>query len=518
MLQRRGNSYASRIVVPVDLRRTLGRTEITRSLATADPREAARRLALWETHIGTLFAGLRRRPMTADQIDRIARRYLAASFDEIEDRLALDWEGPGLDAHRFDLNDEAHRLSGMLSTTELGEFAELAATLLPDAESTTLRKLARRLIEAKLEATTAELKALVGEPLKRPHEPAGIASEEPRETPKVSEVARLYGDERVSLRQWAPKTEHLHRTILQTIAELLGDPQIGEVSKDDIRRLGHAITRLPANLTKKFPGKGPREVLHDTEGDATIARLEPRSVNKYQQLARSLFAWATAHDYLTQNPAAVLKDVAEGRARDDRKPFTDADLIAYFTVLDRAPNRPELYWIPRILAYSGMRLGEAAQLTTSDIREEAGVIVFDVNEDAEGAKLKTKASRRLIPVHPRLLEMNLLEFAASASPGFLFDFQWRSSDNPKRGRVDKLSKLLNRRLRQAGVIDPRKTGAHSFRHAVSARLKDKGVPEYQIAELLGHEFDSITVGRYGTSTDIVALAKSIGLLQLPVFS
>lgn len=516
MLQRRRHTFASRIVVPVDLQGYLGRVEITRSLGTSDPREAARRLALWETHIGTLFAGLRSRSMTADQIELIARRYLAASFEEIEDRLALSWDEPGLDAHGFDLNDEAHRLSGLLSRTELAEFTDVATTLLPGADPHTLRKLARRLIEAKLEAVTAELKALAGEPLKRPVETAREVKAPPKETPRVSKLARIYGDERVSLRKWSPKTEHLHRTILQTLADLLSDPRIGDVTKDDVRQLGQDIARLPANLTKKFPGLPPKDALRAAEGDPAIARLEARSINKYQQLARSLFAWAAAHDYIVQDPMVVLKDVEEGRARDDRKPFTDPDLIAYFRTLDQEADRPELYWLPRILAYSGLRLGEAAQLTRADLKEEFGVLVFDVNEDAEGTRLKTKSSRRLVPVHPRLVELGLLQFAELTPTEFLFEPQWRTTDNPARGAVDKLSKLLGRRLREAGISDRRKTAAHSFRHTVAARLKDSSVPEYQIAELLGHEIESLTVGRYGKTTDLVALRTAISNLRLPI--
>jgi hypothetical protein len=89
------------------------------------------------------------------------------------------------------LNDEAHRLSVLLSTTELGEFTELAASLLPPGDTTTLRKLARRLIEAQLKAVTAELKALPEELLKRPGDDRERPVELPRETPTASAVACL---------------------------------------------------------------------------------------------------------------------------------------------------------------------------------------------------------------------------------------------------------------------------------------------------------------------------------------
>ena len=92
MLQRRGRGFASRIIIPAGLQVFLGRVEITRSLRTTDARIAARRLSLWESHIQTLFNRLRRsaRCMTKEELDELTHRYLDASFDEIEARLALD--------------------------------------------------------------------------------------------------------------------------------------------------------------------------------------------------------------------------------------------------------------------------------------------------------------------------------------------------------------------------------------------------------------------------------------------
>ncbi|WP_344759745.1 site-specific integrase [Luteimonas lutimaris] len=455
--------------------------------------------------------------MPTDQLDEITRRYLAASFEEIEERLALEWEEPGLDAHRFDLNDEAHRLAALLAHADPGEFLDTARAMLPEAEADTLRKLARRLTEAKLEATTAELRALAGKPLQRPQTAtAGALREEPKETPEFSEVARAYADERVSLGKWAPRTEHQNRAILATTIELMGDPRIGEVTKDDVRELGRAIRLLPANMGKKWPDKGPRDVLEITEGDPEVARLAPRSVNKYQQLVRSVFAWAMEGDTITKNPATVLKDMEEGDEREDRGDFTDDDLRAYFAELDKEPDRPELHWIPRILAYSGMRLGEAAQLTREDVRQEGDTWVFDINDDDPDKQLKTKRSRRLVPVHSRLWQMGLREFLDSKGPGFLFDAEWRTTDNPKRGRVDALSKLLNRRLESAGIDDPDKTGAHSFRHTVTTRLAEAGAPEHQLSDLLGHKNKGVTMGRYTKATKPATLAEVIELLHLPV--
>lgn len=244
-----------------------------------------------------------------------------------------------LDQHRWDLNDSAHALAGSLSNADYGPGMPWAKAMLPDASEGVLRTLARRLIEARLEATKAELVALNGAPLVMPALaplPAPASQGAPKETPRVSTVATLYGDERVGGGFWTAKTEHQNRTILALLANLMGDPPIGSVTKETIRQLGHDVLRLPSNVTKRFPGMSPRAVLEMLEGDTSTPRLEPRSINKYRQLIRTLFSWSQDQDFITTNPATILQDVKEGRAREDRKEFTDEDLRVYFSGLPQS--------------------------------------------------------------------------------------------------------------------------------------------------------------------------------------
>jgi integrase len=454
--------------------------------------------------------------MTREQLDEITRRYLQQTFEDIEERLALDWRNTGAarDERQWQLQEKGQQLTALLSQADPAEFLQVAETLLPEADDTTLRKLARRLIEVELEGIDAELAAWEGQPLKRPETIRPTKSiETPKETPRVSEVAEMYAAERIARQKWTAKTELQSRTIFATIAELLGDPQIGAVTKADIRELGQTITRLPSNLTQRFPGVSLREALQRAEASAA-PRLQARSINKYYQQVRSLFAWAAEQDVIATNPATILSDVNESRAKEDRLPFTDSDLRAFFARLDSEPGRPELYWVPRIMAFSGMRLNEVAQLTRTDLRQERGVWVFDVNEQAEGKRLKTQSSRRLVPIHSRLIELGMLD--ALGDSEHLIAKKWRHTANPARGAIDALSKLLNRKLRDAGITDKRKTGAHSFRHTVAARLANASVPEYQIADLLGHEHEQITSRRYGATTDVVRLKAVVDLLSLPI--
>jgi integrase len=519
VLQLRRQVFTSRIVIPGRLQRLIGRVEITKSLRTTDAREAARRQSLWESHIGVLLrhVGKYGALMTQEELEALTRQYLAASFDEIENRLALDWTAAGLDEYSSQLNERCHALSGALSAADVSSTIGESLKLAPDADEVSQRKLARRLIEAQLTAAMSEMRAIAGEPLKRPPEAQrhAVTPTVPKKGPKISEVAEMYAEERIAQGRWSPKTAAQGQKIFQLVVSLLGDMPISDVTKSDVRQLGLHVTKLPANMTKRYPGLSAVEVLAKLEGDLAVTRLEPRSVNKHYQHVRSLFAWAAEHDHIVQNPATILHDVEEGRAQDARKVFEDADIVALFAELDKKAREPYGIWIPRIMAYTGCRMGEAAQLRKVDVRQEQGVWVFDFNEESEKKNLKTDGSARLVPIHPRLIELGVLRFVEPCDEEFLFPERVRYTENEIRGNVDRLSKQLNRWLRGAGVTDPRKS-FQSFRGTLATRLKDLGIPEYQIAEIVGHENDNITSGRYGKRTNLATLLDVIGKLSLPV--
>jgi len=520
VLHRRGKVFTSRIVVPRDLQGLLGRVEITKSLRTTDLREANRKNLLWRPHIGTLLGCLRRhgRGMKQDEMEALTQRYLAASFDEIEDRLALDWSPDGLEFYSSQLNDRCHELSGALAAADLSSAIQLATEMVPEADELAQRKLARRLIEARLQAAMGELRAIAGEPQWRPEvTQRALAAVAPEAKPsqKVSEIAAMYAEERNAKGKWTPKTKKQSIAIFHVIGSLLGDPPMGEVTKAHIRQLGHSIIKLPTNITKKYRGLTVHEVLAKVDGDDEVARLEPRSVNKYYQHVRSLFAWAAENDLITQSPASVLHEVEEGRAQDARKAFDDADITAFYAVIEKKAKEPYSLWIPRIMAYTGCRMGEAAQLRKADVRKEQGVPVFDFNEDTEEKNLKTDGSTRLVPIHPRLLDLGILDFVESCADGYLFPERVRYTENPERSNVDLLSKELLRWLRQAGVTDPRKQ-VQSFRGTMTTRLKEFGIPEYHIAEIAGHENDNITTGRYGKRSNMPTLRDALAQLVLPI--
>ncbi|MBN8712464.1 MAG: site-specific integrase [Xanthomonadales bacterium] len=517
---KRGGVYHLRLHVPADLWQLMGRTQIWRSLRTGDLRIARQRArATWDA-ARAYFHHVRTRGLNMDrsQLDALARRYLSARFDQAEQWLAETTDEVARDVQGDRLGERGDLVTAALTYGDYSSTLDRARGLLPDADELTHAKLARRLLEAELEAIKAECRALSGEPLVFPSlvatAPAAVG-EEPKETPRLSEVLAAYVEEHVREKKWNPKTRAQRETHGEEIVELLGDPRVGDVTKADMRALAQTIARLPSNPTKKWPGKTLTEVLELTKDGTVVDIRAPRSLNTSLQLVRSLFAWAVLQDMIPKSPAVVLGYHDEGDPMDKRYPLTDADIRALLAHIgdERAPY---WWWIPRLLAYSGMRLSEAVQLRREDVHDMEGIQVFSLNTEG-GRRLKNHQSRRIVPVHPRLIALGWIDYVQARPEGFLWPSPPRD-ENPKHGPGDYLSKRLNTWLRAAGVTDPKKVAAHSFRHRLKQDLEDAEVPMPLINAICGWKTSGTGSTVYGgeTKRGRERMLKALSNVELPI--
>ena len=219
------------------------------------------------------------------------------------------------------------------------------------------------------------------------------------------------------------------------------------------------------------------------------------SVNKHISRFSKLLKFCRDEYGLEENPAVGLSLRQKRRADEERKAYSTEDISKMLSALPDPKNKPERYWVPLIALYSGLRLDEIAQLYVSDILEIDGVMCFDINAN-DDKKLKTLSSKRVVPIHPRLQELDLTDYVAdlgkNGQPRLWMNLTRRDAD----GYGNAIGKWFQRFNRQYVTDDPQKS-FHSLRHLFADRLKQAGVQESLIAELLGHVNPSITTGRYG---------------------
>lgn len=167
--------------------------------------------------------------------------------------------------------------------------------------------------------------------------------------------------------------------------------------------------------------------------------------------------------------------------------------------------RDHRYWVPLIMLYSGARPAEIAQLAVSDIRKDRDTWILGITEtaddDEEGIKsLKTAASRRVVPVHQKLIELGLLNYLAEttqAGHARLFPIAARNS----RGQIiADFSREFGRYLSRIGLKKGRGISLYSFRHGAFDALRRAGYLDEQFNFIFGHVSGNRVTRGYGVLT------------------
>lgn len=114
-----------------------------------------------------------------------------------------------------------------------------------------------------------------------------------------------------------------------------------------------------------------------------------------------------------------------------------------------------------------------SQRKTSGWKTGSGSLISTMTVRA--VSLKTAYSRRLVPIHSRLIELGILELQPACPDGFMWPADTRTAKNPGESPIDRLQKKLAHRLKRSGVKQDKTTAAHSFRHTLIARLKSESI-------------------------------------------
>ncbi|MGO6710521.1 site-specific integrase [Rhizobium leguminosarum] len=286
---------------------------------------------------------------------------------------------------------------------------------------------------------------------------------------------------------------------------------------------------VKATETKAFQGMTIRQII---EHNKTIKKpaISSTTVNRYLSGFSAFCTWMTNHGYLTQNPASdmFLKKAKKSTTR----PFTVVEMNTLFAspfftgcVGDEAPRfwskpgdvliRDYRYWVPLVMAFSGARPGEIAQLAVSDVREQQGhwvMHITDEGEELDGKSVKNEKSARLVPLHRELVSLGFLDYHAQmlgSGQKRLFPEAVRNS----RGQmIATFSRDFPRYLAKIDLKDGRGLSLYSFRHGVFDAFRRAGYLDEQYNFLLGHASGNKVTGGYGILPQGI-LEKRVGLVN-----
>ena len=275
----------------------------------------------------------------------------------------------------------------------------------------------------------------------------------------------------------------------------MGDVAIDSLTHHHGRRLVSILKQLPVNRVKSYSNLTIQQLVQ-LKNEPTISH---QTILKHVERISALFNWAIKQGYTSEN---VFRGKLEPIRTTEKieKHFTTQELhLILGDKLNReslAINKPERYWATLISAYSGARLNEVCQLNVSDIQKMDGIWAINFNADSEDKSVKTEAGNRVIPLHPKLLNLGLLDYMKQIKDQNCH----KRFPNLKRMRSTGYGTMISRwfakYLKKLGIKKKGKN-FHSFRHTVVNKLTNQKVYEPFIRELIGHSHGSITLDVYG---------------------
>lgn len=335
-------------------------------------------------------------------------------------------------------------------------------------------------------------------------------------TPTILEAFDMYKAE--NPRGVSADTFRQSSYIIRLFSELLGErPPVTLITKASIRKWKLALAEWPVKAKEVAELKGltfPEAILvaRGLWGPGVRPCVTRKTINKYLSALGGFCSWLTAAtDYLPANPVDGMYHKLD---KTERKvfPFSPDQLKAFFSspiytgcaseTVDFLPGEVEVrdyrYWLPLIALYSGARLGEIAQLLTADVKQLHDTWVFHITREGSTKKTtKTAGSQRVVPIHPKLVELGLLDLhAARISEGT--ERLFPEIEHDTRGQVSgHPSRWFGRYMARIELREGNRFNFHSFRHTATDALRRAGYTDDQIAPILGHTKVTMTA-RYGT--------------------
>lgn len=234
----------------------------------------------------------------------------------------------------------------------------------------------------------------------------------------------------------------------------------------------------------------------------------PLTVDNYTKTLKGYFDFAiSVGKYAFDNPFAnmhLVKKSEKSKHTNSYIPYTKEELQQLFVVEFEAYckrfKKPDLFFAPLIALTTGMREDEIAQLYVSDIYQEDGLWVFDINDNGDDKEVKTPSSVRKMPFPTQFLQTNFLEYfhivkEKYGANSLLFPYLTKTASN---GYAKNISYNWTAYKKELITVDASQKVFHSLRKNVGAAMIDMDIDLPLRKRILGHSMSGdITQTVYG---------------------
>lgn len=499
-LTKRGATYYFRRVIPEELRGAFkGKRELTFSLRTKDPREAAKRCRLEAVKSDKLFEDAQSQPASANPLQTPVK---PVHEGEVFSHAAMVLEAYRRRRDRYAHEGRLTEFNDEVRETLQDQNSAIAHGPLP-MDGETLADALRRAEAMKLGLTalmTGEGAAVLSD---------RFIADRARRTgalsagPMLPELIERWASEK----RPKDRSVDMWRRTCTLFYSINGEKPVSLITKAD-------VLKFKAHLIAE--GKAPTTV------DSRLNHL------------RSLFRFAVENDIIATDPAASVKAPPAKRAKEARLPY-DADALkavfgsAIYTKGER-PNRgagEAAYWLPLLALYTGARLGELGQLRPKDIVQEVyqdaededrkAWVIRIVEDERDGLTLKNASSNRRVPIHQALIDLSFLRYVDAARD----KGQGRIFPDLKPDRYGSVTgnwtKWFGYHLREVCGVSDRRITFHSFRHSFKHYARACGLDKAVNDAITGHEGGDVADQYGGLEYPLPPLVEGMARYRVPGF-
>lgn len=304
---------------------------------------------------------------------------------------------------------------------------------------------------------------------------------------------------------------HAKCYIVLTLLNVRSIRDVRRIQAEEVRKL---LCQYPANAKKhkQLSGFSGIKVI-EVNKQYQLPQLSMESVKDYIQRCSSFFEWCLQMELTDINPFRGIKFKKNRKDSEAKHAYSKADLQKLFGTeihTQKEFKHPHYYWLPLLGVFTGARLNELCQLHKSDIYQEGSVWVISINDSFPDQRLKNNFSRRVIPIHTKLIDLGFIQYLSSVNHERIFPSLKLERD----GYGTAASKWFARLKTKLGFT--RGHDFHSLRHTVATQFKNNDISPIIAGEILGHAQNNITYDRYGKSIVISKLVSAIESIHVDI--
>jgi integrase len=432
-----------------------------------------------------------------------------------------------ISARTHDARLRKARFASLLADLKIGDFKQVTPNvsqflkenrLLLDRSRPDYRGLCEAMLRAELEALKRSLEQDQGDFSGMPSDPVivrlpshdQIVDAAPCEA--VMEVFEQYAAE--NPKGVKPDTLSQARRDIGLFVQVVGQAySVSSICKKDVRTWKKLLQSYPVKAAeaKIFEGMSIQQVVihNESVGKPSISTA---TINRHLANLSAFCAWLHSEGYLQENPVVgmSLQKVSHAKTLvfqpDELRKlfssplFTGCEKDSSLAPISRPGNiliRDHRFWVPLIMLYSAARPAEVGQLELADVRQQDGHWIMEVTDEGDGDKsVKTKGSRRIVPLHKQLIELGLLEYRQAASDNGLTRLFPNAIRNSRGQMLADFSRFFAHYLTKLCLKDGRGLSLYSFRHGATDAFRRAGYLDHEFQFLIGHGVKTVTSG-YG---------------------